>query len=163
MTHPLECADDAGHSFCHLHPAPVFFLPPLFPEGLRLSPPHLYPLHLTPSYGRPWRHQQGAGAGGESRGLLPLPPQGPPRGGCFSVSQRGPLVSARPALLACGPRWALPSRLSWPVGPAGLCPAGSPGLWTMIALCSQAGVISTWVHLAVSSLPSNVLSLTVSQ
>ena len=105
MTHTLACADDTSHSFCHLHPAPdCVFLASSLPWGAHAVTPS--PVSLPPDV--QLRSALGGTIGEQGQevraeAFSPFLRKVLPRdGGCFSVSQRGP-------------RWSLPSRLSWPV------------------------------------------------
>ena len=106
MAHSLACADGTSHSLCHLHPASdCAFLPALFPEGPTLWLPTCIPATWHPVTFGPWRHQQeNRDRRREQRPSPPSSGRSSPGTGTASLSPSG--------------------------GPAGLCPASSPGLWT---------------------------------
>ena len=112
-----------GHclSASSIKPRTAFFLPPLFPEGLRLWLPHLYPIHLTSDY--VWPLEAPTGEQGRRWEQRPSPP---------------PSEGSSPKM---GTASLPPSR-----SPGGPAQPGSPGSGTMIVPCSPG-----WRHLHMGS------------
>ena len=103
--HTLECADYMGHclSASSIKPRTVFFLPPLFPEGLTLWLPHLYPVHLMSGYVWPLE----APIGEQGRRWEQRPSPSPSKGSSPSRSPAGPAWPGSPGsgamIVPCSP------------------------------------------------------------